>query len=324
MNAITGAMAAVVLAPLALGQDANFFRWCGQQVADGQTYVSLYPPLTGFAALPLVALSPAMTAVVMSATGVVLLLLGIRHETRRLSMPDRVMVGIAAFAFAPVVYELILGQVTILILASLYPVVRRDDRLRNGLAFGVALALAPKPMLMLVLVWMLVWRRRALVGAFAIAAALTAIGLLLAGPQAYVDWARSLADGGSAAGQGIAALGLHGNLSLWPMTPPKAVLAVVIVLAALWAILRDQDRGVVVAVVAGLLVAPYTGLYAVSLVLLVVQPALRVAPLATRLLALVANLCLLFLSALVLWGLAAIAVVLPRPMRVPRVMRVAP
>ena len=324
MNLLTGAMAAAVLAPNALGQDANFYRWCGQQVADGHVCVSLYPPLTGFAALPLVALSPAVTAALMSSLGAVLLALGIRHETRGLPMADRVLIAVATFSFAPVVYELLLGQITLLSAASVYVIVRRPDRARNGLAFGVVLALAPKPMLALVLVWMLVWRRRALAAALAVGAALTAAGLVLAGPQAYLDWATTLLGGGGVASAAITALALHGNLSLWPMTVPKAVLGALVVVAALYATLRDPDRGLVASVLAGLLIAPYTGLYAVSLVVLVVQPAARVAPVATRLLALVVNLCLVFVSALVLWGCLVIAAVMPRRRPRSRVVPSAP
>jgi len=316
MNAVTGIATAVVLAPLAWGQDANFYRGCGVALSSGKACESLYPPLTSYAALPLVPLSPALAALAMSMIGAALLALGVWLETKGCARVDRALTAIAVFGFAPVVFELILGQVTLLIAASLYPVVRRRDGYRNGLAFGVALALAPKPMLALVVVWILVWRRRALAGTVAVAAALTLAGLFLAGPAAYADWASGVL-GAGARGAGISELALHANQSLWPMTAAKALLAGLVVLVTLYVTVRDADRGLAAAVVGGLLVAPYTGLYAISILLLVVQPAVRVAPRAVRLLALTANLCFVFLSALVAWGCVAIASMVPWRRRAP-------
>ena len=74
------------------------------------------------------------------------------------------------------------------------------------------------------------------------------------------------------------------------------------------------------ALFAGLLLAPYTGLYAASILLLAVKPALAFAPRATRVLvlALIANPALVLLLALPAWSLGGLAACLPlaRPRRV--------
>ena len=85
----------------------------------------------------------------MTLIGLAILMTGVWLESRGLAPVDRVLVAIAALGFAPVVYELLLGQVTFLITAAMYPVVRRADSFRTGIAQGVALA--PKPLLIAVL-----------------------------------------------------------------------------------------------------------------------------------------------------------------------------
>ncbi len=75
-----------------------------------------------------------------------------------------------------------------------------------------------------------------------------------------------------------------GNLSLTVLesTPLIVGLSALAVVAAVWAILADERRGFVAAMLAALLVAPFTLMYQVSILLVVVRPALAVAPRATR------------------------------------------
>ncbi len=244
----------------------------------------------------------------MSSIGLAILLAGVAIETRGQARLDRLLVLLAVLGFAPVVHELLLGHVTLPIAATIYLVARRGDAYRNGIPLGVALAIAPKPILALVVVWMLVWRRRALAGAILAAAALTAVALAVASPDAYVAWLSVLLGLGRDSVAGTAPLATHGNLSLWPLDAPKLAAALVVAATALWAILRDEARGFVAALLAGLVLAPYTGLYACTMLLLAVRPALGFAPRATRLLALGANICLTMLAALVPWAAAGVAV----------------
>jgi hypothetical protein len=227
--------------------------------------------------------------VAMTLMGVGILLTGVKLETRGQALVDRALVAVAALTFAPVVYELLLGQTTLLIAATLYLVARRCDGFWNGIPFGIALALAPKPLLIPVLVWMLVWRRRALAAAVLIALTLTGVGIALLGLEQYREWLVVLTGAGRDTVSGTFWLSLHGNISLWPMSPLTFALACVVGAMTLWAIMRDCSRGFVASLIAGLLLAPYSILYAFSILLVAVKPALEFAPRATRVLALIAT-----------------------------------
>jgi Glycosyltransferase family 87 len=315
MNAITGLAAAAILAPVAFGADANAFRGCALWVAEGRTDFCgfLYAPPTALVARPLTWVSPTGAAVVMTLLGLAILVAGVRLETRGRAPVDRVLIAVAALGFAPVVYELLLGQTTLLIAAALYPVVRRADAFRNGVPLGIVLALAPKPLLVPVLVWMMVWRRRALTSALVAALMLVCLGLVLLGPDQYWQWLSVLTGAGSESLSGTFSLSLNGNFSLWPLDPARIALAAAVGLATLWVILREPSRGFVAALLAGLLLAPYTGLYAASVLLLAVKPALAFAPRATRVLALIANPALGLLLALAAWSMGGLVACLPLP-----------
>jgi hypothetical protein len=301
-----------VLAPRVFGADADTFRRAAEFAADGRfDYGLLYPPLAALAFRPLTWVSPTGAAVAMTLLGLAILLAGVRLDTRGGAPVDRVLVAVAALGFAPVVYELLLGQVTFLIAAALYPLARRADAYRFGAPVGIALALAPKPLLLLVLVWMVVWRRRALAVALPVALGLTCLGIALLGLDPYRQWVQVLTGAGSASVSGTFQLALLGNFSLWPLDPMRLALAVAVAAATLWAILRDPSRGLAAALLASLLLAPYTGLYSATILLLVVKPALAFAPRATRALALAANVALALALALAAWSLAALAACLP-------------
>jgi hypothetical protein len=246
---------------------------------------------------------------VMTLTGILILVVGVAVETRGHAPVDRVLVAIAALTFAPVVYEVLLGQTTLLIAASIYPIARRPDSLRNGIPFGIALALAPKPLLLPFLVWMLVWRRRALTATALTAIALTAFGIAVLGADQYRDWLSILMGAGHdvAGGTFILSQATTGNLSLWPLTPVRVVIAMAVAVAALWTIWRHPSRGFVASLFAGLLLAPYSLMYGYSILLLAVKPALGFAPRATRALALTANLVAAFVGVLTAWSIIGLA-----------------
>lgn len=315
MNAILGIAIAFVLGPRVFGTDANTYRTCAQSVVNGADCGFLYPPLAALVARPLTWIDSTIASIVMTLIGIAILVAGVVLETRGRPVVDRVLVLIAAITFAPVVYELILGQVTLLIAAAIYPVVRRGDALRNGIPLGIALALAPKPLLLPLLVWMLVWRRHALAATLATAVALTCLGVVLAGPDRYQSWISVITTAGSQSAAGTFALSINGNYSLWPLTQWTLPLAVAVGVATVLTILWDGPRGFVAAILAGLLLAPYTGLYAASILLLAVRPALEFAPLATRVFALTANLALGLFFGLVTLGIPGIVVCAIDPRR---------
>jgi hypothetical protein len=284
MNVVTGLAAAAVLAPLSFGRDADAFRRGAIAIETGHIDPDfLYSPLAALVARPLTWLPVTWAPVVMALIGAAVLVAGILLETHGSRPLDRMLVAVAAFTFAPVVNELLLGQVTLLVAATLYPVVRRRDGLAPGIPFGIALALAPKPFLVPVLLWMLLRRPRALGGALATAMLLTAATVVVLGPEIHRQWLDTLAHAGRITRQG--------NLSLWTagFQGSALVLAAAVLVASLWATVRSDAAGFVSSLFAGLLLAPYTLLYSASVLLLAVRPGLAISPRATRILALIAN-----------------------------------
>jgi len=309
MNAITGLGLAATIAG-AFGADSGLFRQCALLLAEGQTEFCgfLYSPLTALVARPLTWVSPTAAMVAMTMIGCAILVAGVALETRGQEPVNRVLVGVAAFTFAPVVYELLLGQTTLLIAAALYLVARRPDAFRNGVPLGLALALAPKPLLLPILVWMMVWRRHALTAALLTTLTLTGFGIALLGLDQYREWFLVLTGAGSDAVAGTFVLSTReiGNFSLWPFNPATFALACAVGAVTLWAILRDCSRGFVASLFAGLLLAPYSLLYAFSILLLAVKPALAFAPRTTRALALIANLVRSSPVALIAWSVGGL------------------
>lgn len=284
MNAITGLAALWVLAPLSFGLDALAYRRGAIALAaGGYDKDFLYTPLAALLATPLTWMPELAAAWLMSLIGIGVLTLGVVAETRGGVPLDRLLVAIAAFGFLPVVNDLVLGQTTLLLAATLWPVVRRADRVPSGIAFGIAVALAPKPALIPVVLWMLVWRRRALAGAIGAGLATALIGLVLLGPDAHLRWLEVLVRAGT--------LERHGNVSLWVggVTPLSLALGATVAVVASIAVWRREDAGLAAALAAGLLLAPYTLIYAASILLLAVRPALKFAPVSVRALALVGN-----------------------------------
>ena len=242
-----------------------------------------------------------VASLAMSAVGLTILVLGVIRETERLEAVDRLLVFVAALGFLPVTYELITGQVTMLIAAAVYPVRERD-----GYARGIALGLALAPV-----------REAAVPAAAAVDARVAPAGA--AGHDR--DGRRRHARGrGPPRDRHLPPVGGRarrdradrppGNLALTALGNPVVAvpLAIAAAAVALWAIIRDDRRGFVAALLVALLVAPFTLMYQVSILLLAVRPALAVAPSATRVLALIANPAVLV--AFVPWtgaGLLAIA-----------------
>ncbi len=300
MNAITGIAAAAILAPLSFGGDVDVFRRGAAALEHGAFATDfLYSPLAGLLLRPLIWMSDDAASVLMTAIGLVVLVAGVLFETRGHAVIDRILVLIAAATFVPVVNDLLLGQVTLLIAAALYPAVRRADAPINGIALGAVIALAPKPLLIPILLWMAYRRPRALLGALGSAVVLTLIGALLMGPATYGLWVDALVTAGRTTREG--------NLSVWGLgsTALAAGLAIAGIVAATWAVLRSEQAGLVAAVLVGLVIAPYTLLYSASIVLVVVVPALAVSPVATRILAVIANPAVL--GAFIPWALGGIA-----------------
>lgn len=315
MNAITGLGMGVGIAGANFGVDSGLYRHCAVLLAGGDRQFCgfLYSPLMAVAAQPLTWLPANVASALMTLVGGAILLAGVVLETRGRDTVDRVLIGISVFTFAPVVYELLLGQITLLIAATLYPLARHDDRFRNGIPFGVALALAPKPLLVPFLFWMLIWRRRAIGATMLTAAILTVIGMALLGLEQYRSWLMILTGASQESVTGTLVLSGEalGNRSLWPLNLVTSMVAIAVVGVTAWAILRDESRGFVASLFAGLMLAPYSLLYAFSILLLAVKPAMGFAPRAVGALALTANVARYFPITFIIWSLIGLSRCLP-------------
>jgi uncharacterized membrane protein len=129
------------------------------------------------------------------------------------------------------------------------------------------------------------------------------------GLEQYREWILVLTGAGRESVEGSFVLSLRdtGNFSLWPLSPVTFALACAVAAATVWAIVRDCPRGFVASLFAGLLLAPYSLLYAFSILLLAVKPALAFAPGATRALAFIANLVRASPVLLIAWSLGGLS-----------------
>ena len=303
----TGLLVILSVAPIAWSADARRNLLAARALLDGifgTVDGYLYSPLAAALTIPALVVPEGVAVIGWLLLKVAILLIGASVATRGLQRTDRILVFAAAIGFLPVLYDLELGNVTIVIAASLALVAWIPDRVAAGIPLGIVLATTPKPQLIPVLIWMAVFRRRALVGALGAAGLGTLAACVVVGPGAYQAWIAALR-----APPGLT----RGNFSLSGMPPVAAIPASLAVAAStLLALRRGQAPGFVAALACGLLVSPYTILYAAA-VLLVAAPAVaRAAPRTTVALALVAPVALVVAFPLWVGSLLLLALTVPR------------
>lgn len=287
LSAIVGAFAFVRAIPTVWGVDAQRnldAASAALQGSFGTVPDYLYSPLSAALTVPALLVPPGVAIVAWLAFKLGLLLLGTAVATRGLEGPDRVLIGVSVVAFLPIMYDLEVGNVTVLVLAAIALVAWNRDRFLTGIPLGLLLAMAPKPQLVPVLLWMVLANRRALAGAVATAGSATLAGIAITGVPAYLNWVATL--------RAPAYLNSGGeiiNLAIW--SQPQLVV-VVGGLAAIvgfgLALYRGYWPGLVAAMCVGLLLAPYTLIYAAGMLLAAAPAAARAAPRALLLLALTA------------------------------------
>lgn len=174
--------------------------------------------------------------------------------TRGHSLHVRALGVLVAVTAMPFVEDLLEGNEATWLAVAVACVTWRRDSLRAGVPLGLVLALFAKPQLLPFLVWMLVWRRRALVGTVISGGIATAIGAVVAGPAAYVDWLRF-----GVSQIGPLSSGFPGSQGLTAYVGPwePLVLAVLLVglVVALWRL--DEDGALLWALATGVLILPY-------------------------------------------------------------------
>jgi hypothetical protein len=233
----------------------------------------LYSPLAAALTVPFLSLPTDVAVIAWLVFKMAVLAVGTLVATRGLARVDRVMVGVAAVAFLPILYDVELGNVTVIVLAAVAAIAWTPDRLATGVPLGLVLATAPKPQLVPILIWLAVVHRRALVGAMTTAALATLVGLALAGPAAYAAWVDALRAPAYLANSDVI------NLALWSLPPVVSVPAAGVAIAGLLlALRRGYWPGLVAANCVGLLLAPYTLIYGAGLLLAAAPAAVRASP----------------------------------------------
>jgi hypothetical protein len=241
-----------VALPLGLPtQDGNRLFEAGQRALAGADIYSdpsfLYGPLAAILAAPLAAIPPLLGHVVWLAIhAVVVLWLG-----RRLGGSFRALI------FLPFVADAYLGNVnSFLVLATLLAFV---DDARHGIPLGLLLALVPKPLIVPIMLWLVIHRRRSALGAIGAAATLTIVGVSLM-PNAYAEWFEALAAGGRFAAPST------WNQAISGVAPALALPIAIGSYAILVATLRfaAPRTSLAWAIATGILAAPYAGTVAAA------------------------------------------------------------
>ncbi|MBI3747387.1 MAG: DUF2029 domain-containing protein [Chloroflexi bacterium] len=265
-----------------------------QNGAFGTTPDYLYSPLAAALTVPALALPTDVVVILWLVVKVALLAGGVAIATRGLDRTNRVLAGAAVIGFLPILYDLELGNVTVIVLVAIVAIAWTPDRLVTGIPLGLILATAPKPQLIPVLVWLALVHRRALVGAVLTAALALVAGLALTGPDPWATWVSVLRT------PAYLTSGPVINLALWSLPLAIALTGAVASMAAgLLALRRGYWPGLIAAICVGLLLAPYTLIYAAGLLPAAAPAITRASPRATLALAITAP--VLLVLAFQLW-----------------------
>ena len=117
------------------------------------------------------------------------------------------MLAVAVLLSPPIFSDLVLGNVNLLLVAAAMWMISKDEFL-PGAVSGVLFAAFPKPMLLPLLLWVLVFRRRASLGWIAGLSVSTSIAMMVAGPDRYDEYIRLLLRGGDVGSNFVGSAGL--------------------------------------------------------------------------------------------------------------------
>jgi hypothetical protein len=170
---------------------------------------------------------------------------------------------VLALAAPPVVHDLVLGNVMSLYLAVVALALALPRTRLAAVPLGILCAIALKPAVLPILIWMLLRNRAQFVAAFIAGAAITALFAVLLGPSLYVDYLRALPRLGGLAQP------FSGNVGLSSISIGLALVAIPIALAAcIWAARTLEFRAsAVFAVAMTQFVQPAIGLNYASLLI---------------------------------------------------------
>jgi hypothetical protein len=180
---------------------------------------------------------------------------------------ERLAAGAALVLFAlaspPVVHDLVLGNVMSLYLAAVALAFALPRNRVAAVPLGILCAIALKPAILPVLIWMLLRNRAQFFAAFIGGTATTALFAVLVGPSVYVEYLRALPRLGGLAQP------FSGNVGLSSISIGLALVAIPVALAAcIWAARALEFRaGAVFAVAMTQFVQPAIGLNYASLLI---------------------------------------------------------
>jgi alpha-1,2-mannosyltransferase len=237
-------------------------------LAGGALYTDakfLYPPLAAVVGAPLSSFDPLAVSLLWAAIKVALAVGGVLVFTRPWGAFERVLAIVGVLLCLPFLHDLWLGNVNTLLVAAIALAVTGAPRWPKGVLLGLVAAVFAKPLLLPVLVWLLVARRPVFASAVIAGLAATAVGVVLTGPAAYVDWAHALAGG-----QALYATDFNGNHGVSAFVPDLWIPISIAVAAAFLVVLWRRGHNVSFAwsAAVGILVAPYAGTYSALPVLL--------------------------------------------------------
>ncbi len=260
------------------GIDLGLVLHAGQRLQHSESLYAdpayLYPPFAALVGALLGRLDPAIAGLALGGLKVVLVAWAILTVTPGVARAQRVLAVVIALGCLPFLHDLMLGNVNVFLVVAMVPAVLAPPRARNGILIGLLAAAFAKPLLVPVLLWLLVWRSRVFLAAVVSAAAVSLGAVLALGWEAHAAWLRALF-GGTRYASPFA--GNHGVSALLPelWLPVALVTAAALVLVLLR---RGPVVGLVWAVTAGLLIAPYAGTYAALPIALALPSILVLSP----------------------------------------------
>jgi hypothetical protein len=162
---------------------------------------------------------------------------------------------VLALATPSVVHDLVLGNVMVLYLGAIAVVCAYPERRWAVVPLGILIAIAFKPLVATIVVWLLVRERARFFDLVGVAVGLTIVFALVIGPSVYIDYLIALPKLGGLAQP------FSGNLGLSGISQPLALAAIPLALAwaafAAWRLVREA--GLATAVALTLLVQPTLG-----------------------------------------------------------------
>ncbi len=253
--------------------DLQLLLDAGSRMGSGQPLYQdprfLYPPVAAVVGRPLALFDPFAISLAFAAIKVLLAAAAVRALTPGWPKADQLLAIVALVCSLPFLHDVMLGNSNVLLVGAIALAVFGPPIPRTGVLLGLAAAVFAKPLVLPILLWLLVYRRSVLAGTVTAGLAATAVGMALAGPSAYVDWASALAAGSRYAAPFA---GNHGVSALAPMLwlPVAAMtgVALLLVLAR-----RGPRVGLAWAMTSSILLAPYAGTHS-ALTIAVALPAI--------------------------------------------------